>query len=112
FGEPRVHGLDEIARLLVSALLVQEPREPARDGKLPPPGPLRPGDVAPMPEADLGRHARVGAAGQEGELALEAAKLRLVEALPSLLGGGRRGVEPAQPLERLAGGGEGLREEP
>src|SRR5215510_14047352 len=112
FGEPRVHGLEEIARLLVSALLVQEPREPAGDGELPPPGPLRPGDVEPMPEAGLGRHARVGAAGQEGELALEAAKLRLVEALPRLLDVGERVVDHAQPLPRLAGAGERLREEP
>src|SRR5262245_26567856 len=112
FGEPRVHGLEEIARLLVPALLVQEPREPAGDGELPPPGPLRPGDVEPQSEAGLGRHARVGAAGQEGELALEAAKLRLVEALPRALDVGERFVEHAQPLEGLAGGGERLREKP
>jgi hypothetical protein len=54
---------------------------------------------------------RVGAAGQEGELALEAAKLRLVEALPRLVDVGEGVVEHAQPLEGLAGG-ERLREEP
>src|SRR5262249_31258709 len=66
FGNTRVHRLEEIARLLVSALHVQEPREPAGDGELPPFSSLRSSDVKALPEASLGGDARIGAGNLKG----------------------------------------------